>query len=190
MSEPGAVFDSEWISRITLQRSFRKDLDPLCFFGAQAAFFTSVGAAFAEVASFQRKSLGIVAGEKTGVHDDAANHARKAQADNAPIMPGSAATACFPAVHPFSTSGVLSFDKNRIGLLEQILFGRKKIVVGVEHTATQANGSEIGELREIPHRFPRRSTCPTGALQKLPRSEIFTPCRKVASTIPIRSRPA
>src|ERR1700741_648089 len=144
----------------------------------------------AEVAPFQGKSLWIVAGKESSVHDDAANDSRQAEPDDAPIVAGGAAAARFPTVHPFSTRGVFSFDENGIGFLEKVFFGSKKVVVGFEHTPAEAFGGEIGELREVFHRLPRRRTCPAGMAQKFPRSKIFIPRRKVASTIPRRSRPA
>src|ERR1700752_3631407 len=125
---------------------------------------------FAKVAAFKRKSFGIVAGKETSVDDNAANHPRQSQPHDAPIVPRSPAAAGFPAVHPFSPRGVFSFDKNGIGLLDEIFFWREKVVVGLEHTAAEAFDGEVGELSEILHRLPRRRTFPTGFAQKLPRS--------------------
>src|SRR5271165_585846 len=156
----------------------------------QTLQFAFVRLAPAEVATLQRKSFRIIAGEKAGVHRNAVDHARQAEPHDAPIMPGSASPPRFPAVHPFSTGGVFSLDKDRLRFPQQIFLGRKEIVVGGEHAPAETFGGEVGELCKILHRWPRSSTCPVGVAQNSPRSKIFTPRRKVASTIPIRLCPA
>src|SRR5882724_3198843 len=190
MSKPGTVLDRKKILGITLERRFGENRDPFCFIRLQPALLAFIRVLFAEVAAFQRKPLGIVSREETGIDDDAANHPWQSESHGAPVIAGCAAAARFPSIHPFSAIGVFPFDENGVGLLDEIFLGCEKVIVGLEHSAAEAFGSEIGELSEILHRLPRRRTLPAGEAQNFPRSKIFTPRRKVASTIPIRSRPA
>src|SRR5579859_5741931 len=99
-------------------------------------------------------------------------------------MSGRAAAARFPPVHPLPASSVFPFDENGIGLLKQIFLGREEVVVCFEHPAAKSFGDKISELGEIFHRLPRRRTLPAGEAGNSPRSKIFTPRKKVASTIP------
>src|SRR5678815_3731294 len=87
--------------------------------------------------------LRIIAAEETGIDHDSANYSRQAETDDAPVKSGRASPARFPAVHPLPQIGVLVFDKDRSGYLKKILFGRKEIIVGEEHSAAKPFCSEI-----------------------------------------------
>ena len=48
----------------------------------------------------------IVATKEAGVDDDAANDARQAESDDAPVKAGCTTPATLPAIHPLATIGV------------------------------------------------------------------------------------
>ncbi len=87
--------------------------------------------------------LGIIAAKETRIDNDAANNARQAESDDAPIETRRASPPAFPPVHPLPAIGVFPLDKNRRARLQQILFRRKKIVVGKQHRAAEFLRSKI-----------------------------------------------
>lgn len=81
--------------------------------------------------------LGVVAAKVAGIDNDAANDSGKAEADDAPVEARRAAAPAFPAVHPLATIRVFALDKDRRACLQQVLFGREKVVIRDENRATQ-----------------------------------------------------
>ena len=81
--------------------------------------------------------FGIIATEKTCIYNDTADDARQPETNDAPVVAGGAAAPRFPSIHPLSQIGVFAFDENRRGGLQQIFFGRKKLVIGDQHCATE-----------------------------------------------------
>src|ERR1700730_2171478 len=132
----------------------------------------------------------IVALEKAGVHQNSPDSSGQAQTDDAPIVPGGSAAARFPPIHPFSARRVLSFDKNRLGLLPQVFLPGEEFILHFKPPASQPFRCQIRELRKIVHVVARHKTRPPGAPGNSPLSKILRPRRKVASITPASSRPA
>ena len=97
-----------------------------------------------------RARLGEVAAEEGGVDDDAADHARHAEPDDAPVVRVGpvAAPARLPAVHPLAAIGVLALAPDRRGGLEQVLLRGEELVVGRDDRAAEALRREIDQLGE------------------------------------------
>src|SRR5215207_8705163 len=93
--------------------------------------------------------FGIVATEEAGIDYDAANDSRQAKTNDAPVEARRATAATFPAVHPLAAIRVLALDEDRCARLEQVLLGRKKVVIGHEHRATQPLRRQIDQFSEI-----------------------------------------
>src|ERR1041384_3766991 len=111
-------------------------------------------------AGIDRALGGKVSAEERGVDDDTANHTRQSEPDDAPVVPGLAAAARLPPVHPLSAVRV--FLRAPFGgvLLEEIFLLREELVVGEERRSAQLLGCEVGKVgeREITHAgAPRRA---------------------------------
>src|SRR2546421_11994874 len=99
--------------------------------------------------SFQRTAFGIITFEMTGINNHTTNHTGQSNSDNAPIESGRAATARFPAIHPFAEIGVLALDEHGDGWLQQVLFGREELVIREQHGAAEEFGCKIDQLSKI-----------------------------------------
>src|SRR5258706_15597768 len=97
--------------------------------------------------------LRIIAAEETGIDHQPANYSRQPETDDAPVEAWRAPPARLPAVHPLSQIGVLAFDEDGSGSLKKIFLGRKKIIVGEEHSAAQFFCSEINQFSKVHLRF-------------------------------------
>src|SRR6185295_1605350 len=97
--------------------------------------------------------LRIIAAEETGIDYHTANNPGQAETNDAPVKARRAPPPRLPTVHPFSQIGIFAFDKDRSGGLEQIFFGRKKIIVGEKHGAAKFFCSEINQFSEFHWRF-------------------------------------
>ena len=173
-----------------LQRSLRQNLFPTRQSRRQLFLLVAIWRRSAQIASFQRKPRRIISGEEARVHHHAAHNSRQSQPHDAPIVSRGPPPPRLPPVHPLSAVCVFPFDKNRLGVLQQIFLGREKFVVGHHYAAAQPLRRQIHEFRELTHAAPRCSTCPTGPAENSPRSNIFRPRKNVASTRPESSLPA
>src|SRR5262249_19318393 len=121
---------------------------------------------------------------------------------HAPIIPGSAASPRFPAIHPLAVLGVAIGNEDRGARVEERLLRREKLVARRQNLPAHAFRSEIGKARKA---FLIRTAVirvmgqahgtapilfPEGPVRKVPCSKIFVPRRKVASILPQSSLPA
>src|SRR4029077_4204382 len=93
-------------------------------------------------------SLGRIADEVTGVHDDAADVSRESQADDAPVVARLAPAPRLPAVHPFPAVRVLVLPEDRPRRLEKALLRPEELVVRRDDRAADALGGEVDEIGE------------------------------------------
>jgi len=91
----------------------------------------------------------VVATEKACVDDDATNDAWKTESNDAPVKPRRPASSALPTIHPLATIGVFVRDKNRRTGLQQILLGRKKIIIRHNNRATQSLRRKIDQFSKI-----------------------------------------
>ena len=101
------------------------------------------------------------------IHHHTARNSGQTETEDAPVVRGRAASAGFPAVHPFTEIGILAFDEDRLRGLEQVFLGSEKFVVGEQDGAAQALGRQVHQFGEMHQGF---SIAPLGADAKRPRS--------------------
>jgi hypothetical protein len=96
-----------------------------------------------ERGGLERAFGGVVAAEVRGIDDDAADLARQAEADDAPVITGLAAAAGLPAVHPFAAVGVfVLLPHGRVRAQEVVLLG-EELVVAEDRGAAVFLGGEV-----------------------------------------------
>ena len=100
--------------------------------------------------------LRIVALEKARIDNQTANNSRQSQANDAPVVARRASPPRFPPIHPLAAIGEFALDENGLRFLQQIFFGREKVVVSFNDRAAQPFGGKIGKLQEVFHSAPRR----------------------------------
>src|ERR1043165_4900626 len=145
MRDAFVVFNRKWISRVTIQRNLRQQWDPLDRFVEQLGLTRQS----VERRAFKRTLLRIVAAKITRVDHYPANNTRQAQTNDAPIKTRRTPAPTLPPIHPLAAVRVLAFDKDRRTRLQQVLFRRKKIIIGDEHRATHFFRSEIDQVGEV-----------------------------------------
>src|ERR1700752_46827 len=91
----------------------------------------------------------VVATEEACIDEDAANDAGRTEPDDAPVKAGCTPPAAFPAIHPLATIGVLIRNKDRRTRPEQILLGRKKVIIRHEHRPTQPLRRQIDQFSKF-----------------------------------------
>src|SRR5262249_28158287 len=121
------------VLRVALQRQAGQDFCPGV--GLVDQLFDSWKAV--NRASLERAMLRVITAKVAGVDQDATNHTRQAQADNAPVVSWDAFAASLPTVHPFPQIGILVFQKDWLRRLQQILFWREEFIIGNEYRSTQ-----------------------------------------------------
>ncbi len=93
--------------------------------------------------------FGIVAAKEARVNDYATNNTRQSETNDAPVKPWCAPAPALPPIHPLPTIGVLALDKYGRGGLEQILLGRKKVIIRHEHRPTNPLRRQIDQFSEV-----------------------------------------
>ena len=90
----------------------------------------------------------MVPEEVAGVDVHARDFAGDAELDDAPVVAGRAPPPRLPAVHPFSAVGVLVGQEDPAAGLEEVLLGRKELVVGEHGLAAEPLRGEVDQPRE------------------------------------------
>ena len=92
----------------------------------------------------------VVAGEVSGVHDDAVHDARCPQSHDRPVVTAfvTAATSLPPVVHLSLVAEVLGIEQRSIGL-DQVLALGEQLVVRCGDAAAERPRSQIGQRGEI-----------------------------------------
>jgi hypothetical protein len=93
----------------------------------------------------ERREGRMIAQEMIRIDVDLLDHAAQPQLNYTPIMSRSAATARFPAVHPFTAVRVLIRNENSPTWFQQILLLGKELIVCDERAAAHARGCEINQ---------------------------------------------
>ena len=66
-----------------------------------------------------------------------------AQPHHAPVVPGHALAAAFPAVHPLAVVVILAGDEHRLGRVDQPRLVGEEIVGGIDHLGPQPRLGEV-----------------------------------------------
>jgi hypothetical protein len=74
---------------------------------------------------------------------DAARDTRDTESNDAPIVARTAAAAGLPAIHPLAALGVIALAPPRCVGPDQVLLGRKELVVSGNDGSAQALGRQV-----------------------------------------------
>src|SRR5207237_10070570 len=106
---------------------------------------------------------------------DAADHARHAEPDHAPVVARVPAAPGLPAVHPLAAIGIDVVLPLGGARAQEVLLVGEELVVARDRGATEILAREIGQLEKIGH-----SSAPRSVVSARPRSAILRPRRNVA----------
>lgn len=93
--------------------------------------------------------FGVVAAKEARINNDATNNTGQPETNDAPIVTWRASSPALPPVHPLPAVGVLALDEHRRTRPQQILLGRKEIIIREEHRPPDALGCEIDQLSKV-----------------------------------------
>src|ERR1043165_7446716 len=93
--------------------------------------------------------FGVVAAEEARVDNDATHDTWESETNDAPVEAWRAASAALPPIHPLTSIAILALNKHRRTGPQQILLGRKEIIIRDEHRPTHALGCKIYKLSKI-----------------------------------------
>jgi len=127
------------------------------------------------IAGIERARFREITLEKRRVDVDAADDARDAEANDAPVEHAViAAAARFPAVHPLAALRVFALAPDCGAPLDQVLLGREEFVVGVDHGRAEPLGRQIDEIDKRGHSHSRS---PVGVEETVRPSQMRSPRR-------------
>src|SRR5438034_4371018 len=98
----------------------------------------------------------VVSFEVTGINHHSAYDSRQAQPDDAPIESRTSPASSFPTVHPLAEIGIFSLDEDGRPLLQEILFGRKELIICSQDRATQTLCGKIDQVSKV-HQYSQPS---------------------------------